>query len=220
MSVGTIDNNAYLRCRTTGEQLLIDAAADPATLLEPAGEAGLTSIVATHCHWAHWTAPAEVASATGHGRTRSSRRGRRRPANRPPGNGGDTIRVGEVSVTARHLVDHSPGSIALLYRGPSGIRRLFTGDSLFLGWVGDTQKDPARFASLDDVEKKIFAELPDEAWIYPGDGKDTTLGAERPSLRSGKPTPVEEGRLGPSIDVAGYPNLQGSAFDSLSCSAR
>jgi glyoxylase-like metal-dependent hydrolase (beta-lactamase superfamily II) len=49
--------------------------------------------------------------------------------------------------------------------------------------VGNTQQDPARFASLiDDVEERIFAVLPDDTWVYPGHGKDTTLGAERPHL--------------------------------------
>jgi glyoxylase-like metal-dependent hydrolase (beta-lactamase superfamily II) len=53
----------------------------------------------------------------------------------------------------------------------------------FPGGVGNTQKDPARFASLlDDVEERVFGPLPDETWVYPGHGKDTTLGAERPHL--------------------------------------
>lgn len=46
-----------------------------------------------------------------------------------------------------------------------------------------TLADPERFTSLlHDVETKIFAELPDETWVYPGHGDDTTLGAERPHL--------------------------------------
>ena len=54
---------------------------------------------------------------------------------------------------------------------------------LLLGGVGNTQKDPQRLASLiDDVEQRLFGTLPDETWVYPGHGKDTTLGAERPSL--------------------------------------
>ena len=186
VSVGTIDNNAYLlRCRATGEQLLIDAAADPGTLLDLAGDAGLASIVTTHRHWDHWVALAEVVKATG-ARTYAGRddiEGIEVPIDVPVDDG-DTIRVGEVSLTARHLVGHSPGSIALVYRDPAGIPHVFTGDSLFPGGVGNTQKDPARFASLiDDVEQKIFAELPDETWVYPGHGKDTTLGAERPHLK-------------------------------------
>jgi glyoxylase-like metal-dependent hydrolase (beta-lactamase superfamily II) len=57
------------------------------------------------------------------------------------------------------------------------------GDSLFPGGVGNTQKDAARFASLiDDVEQRLFGALPDETWVSPGHGKDTTLGAERPHL--------------------------------------
>jgi glyoxylase-like metal-dependent hydrolase (beta-lactamase superfamily II) len=57
------------------------------------------------------------------------------------------------------------------------------GDCLFPGGVGNTQKDPARFASLlDGVEAKVFGPLPDATWVYPGHGGDTTLGAERPHL--------------------------------------
>src|SRR5919206_46315 len=33
-----------------------------------------------------------------------------------------------------------------------------------------------------DVEPRLFGVLPDETWVYPGHGKDTTLGAERPHL--------------------------------------
>lgn len=54
---------------------------------------------------------------------------------------------------------------------------------LFPGGVGNTGEDPERFASLmDGVEGKIFDKLPDETWVYPGHGKDTTLGEERPHL--------------------------------------
>ena len=57
------------------------------------------------------------------------------------------------------------------------------GPRLFPGGVGNTEKDPVRFASLlGDVESKVFDVLPDSTWVYPGHGKDTTLGTERPSL--------------------------------------
>jgi len=58
-----------------------------------------------------------------------------------------------------------------------------TGYALFPGGVGNTQKDPARFASLlNDVSAKLFGRLPDPTWVYPGHGTDTTLGDERPHL--------------------------------------
>ena len=35
---------------------------------------------------------------------------------------------------------------------------------------------------MDDLEERVFGPLPDETWVYPGHGDDTTLGAERPHL--------------------------------------
>jgi glyoxylase-like metal-dependent hydrolase (beta-lactamase superfamily II) len=62
-------------------------------------------------------------------------------------------------------------------------RSLIRSHPLFPGGVGNTWKDPERFASLiDDVEERLFGTLPDSAWVYPGHGKDTTIGAERPHL--------------------------------------
>jgi glyoxylase-like metal-dependent hydrolase (beta-lactamase superfamily II) len=97
---------------------------------------------------------------------------------------GDTLAVGEQTLEVVHLRGHTPGSIALVWRGPEGAgTHVFTGDSLFPGGVGNTQKDPVRFASLiDDVEERLFGALPDETWVYPGHGNDTTIGAERPHL--------------------------------------
>lgn len=184
VAVGGMNNNAYLlRCRATGEQLLIDAAAEPATLLGLL-DGPLAQVATTHRHGDHRSALAEVVAATG-ARTLAGRddaEGIPEPTDVPVDDG-DVIRVGEVELTARHLRGHTPGSIALVYADPAGIRHVFTGDSLFPGGVGNTQKDPARFAALfADVSERIFAPLPDDTWVYPGHGNDTTLGAERPHL--------------------------------------
>jgi glyoxylase-like metal-dependent hydrolase (beta-lactamase superfamily II) len=57
------------------------------------------------------------------------------------------------------------------------------GYRVFPGGVGNTQQDAMRFSSLlNGVQTKIFDHLPDETWVYPGHGNDTTLGAERPHL--------------------------------------
>ncbi|MGX8905522.1 MBL fold metallo-hydrolase [Streptomyces sp. QH1-20] len=185
VAVGPMNNNAYLlRCRATDEQLLIDAAAEPHTLLALIGDSGIASVVTTHQHADHWGALAEVVAATG-ARTYA---GRYDAEGIPVATDvlvedGDTIRVGRVELTARHLVGHTPGSIALVYDDPHGHAHVFTGDCLFPGGVGNTHDDPKAFASLlDDVETKIFGALSDETWVYPGHGNDTTLGAERPHL--------------------------------------
>ncbi|WP_037571800.1 MBL fold metallo-hydrolase [Phaeacidiphilus oryzae] len=184
VAVGPMDNNAYLlRCRATDRQLLIDAANDAPVLLETVGER-LDTVVTTHRHGDHWAALEEVVSAT----DAQTAAGRIDAEGIPVPtdlllDDGDTLRVGEVSLKVRHLVGHTPGAIVLIYDDPQGHPHLFTGDCLFPGGIGNTQGDPERFRTLlDDVETKIFDELPDETWVYPGHGNDTTLGAERPHL--------------------------------------
>ena len=189
LAVGPFNNNSYLlRCADTGEQVLVDAAAEPDRLLEMIGDGGISAIVTTHGHHDHWQALAEVAAATG-ARTLAHSAdvgmiGARIDETVPDG---ATVRVGRVELTAIHLVGHTPGSLALLYDDPTGAPHLFTGDCLFPGGVGNTDHDPERFASLyADVVTKIFDRLPDETWVYPGHGTDTTIGDERPHLAEWK----------------------------------
>jgi glyoxylase-like metal-dependent hydrolase (beta-lactamase superfamily II) len=184
VSVGPMDNNAYLlRCRSTGTQLLIDAAADADRLLELVGPAGLATVVTTHRHGDHWSALADVVKATGADSLAHADDAADIPVVTTTLGDGDTVTVGDATLEVVHLVGHTPGSIALLHRDPGGVPHLFTGDSLFPGGVGNTFGDPAAFASLiDDVEHKLFDRLPDDTWFYPGHGKDSTLGTERPQL--------------------------------------
>ena len=183
VAVGPMDNNAYLlRCRATGAQLLVDAAAEPRTLLDLVGDA-LAEVVTTHRHADHWQALPAVAEATG-ARTAAHRLDAPALPVAPDHllDDGDPVPVGQVRLTAIHLRGHTPGSIALLYDDPQGPPHLFTGDSLFPGGPGKTT-NPTDFATLmDDLEAKVFGRLPDETWVYPGHGRDTTLGAERPSI--------------------------------------
>ncbi len=179
-----MDNNAYLlRCRATGTQLLIDAAAEPERLLELIGPASVETVVTTHQHADHWGALAAVVEATGARSLAHPLDAKPLPVITDTVVDGDTIQVGRCTLEVIHLVGHTPGSIALLYRDPHGIPHLFTGDSLFPGGVGNTRGNPDNFRSLiNDVETKLFGRLPDETWFYPGHGADSTLGAERPHL--------------------------------------
>jgi glyoxylase-like metal-dependent hydrolase (beta-lactamase superfamily II) len=183
-SVGPMDNNAYLlRCRRTDEQVLVDAAAEPSTLLQLIGDGGLARVITTHQHADHWQGLGEVVQATGAETIAGADDVDGIPARIDrPVTDGDRIPVGSCSLQVIQLVGHTPGSIALLYDDPEGTPHLFTGDSLFPGGPGRT-RNPKDFASLmDNLEAKVFAKLPDETWVYPGHGKDTTLGAERPHL--------------------------------------
>ncbi|WP_433559155.1 MBL fold metallo-hydrolase [Pseudonocardia xinjiangensis] len=187
VSVGPMDNNAYLLvCRATNEALLIDAANEPDRLADLVGATDtrpeLRHLVTTHRHADHWQALGAVA---GMFQTRQIAHPLDAPELPIPMDDlveqGDTLRFGDIELEVVHLRGHTPGSIALVYRGEDR-PHIFTGDSLFPGGPGKTA-GPEEFASLiGDLEERVFGSLPDETWVYPGHGDDTTLGKERPSL--------------------------------------
>jgi len=184
VAVGPMDNNAYLlRDRTSGSQLLIDAAAEPERLIRLIGESGLQMVVTTHAHPDHWQALADVVAATGAETIAHALDAPQIPVvTTHVVRDGSTIALGACILTVIQLRGHTPGSIALLYEDTRGHPHLFTGDSLFPGGVGKTWSE-ADFEQLyEDVTHRLFEVLPDDTWVYPGHGADTTLGTERPHL--------------------------------------
>ncbi len=188
MSVGPMDNNAYLvTCAATGESLLIDAANDPELLVRLVAEHApkLALIVTTHQHFDHWQALAEVAEATG--APTAAHEMDADPLPIPPERlltGGEVLSLGHLTFDIIHLRGHTPGSVALALR-PDADRtavQLFTGDCLFPGGPGRTT-NPEEFDSLmTGLETKVFGVYGDDTVVYPGHGDDTTLGEERPRL--------------------------------------
>ena len=193
ISVSGMDNNVYLlTAKESGAQLLIDAADDlPAIQQLLADGAADTSvaprlalIATTHQHWDHVRALKELVAATG---ARTAAGADDADALPVPVDvrlsHGDVGNFDGFDVTAVHLRGHTPGSIAFVYQDPEGPAHIFSGDSLFPGGVGNTDKDPERFNQLlSDVTERLFGAYPDTAVVHPGHGKPTTLGAERPHL--------------------------------------
>jgi glyoxylase-like metal-dependent hydrolase (beta-lactamase superfamily II) len=186
ISVGPMDNNAYLLQRAAGGSVLIDAANDDDRLLKIITDLPLDAIVTTHRHGDHWQALPSVAAATGAQLICGQ------PDLEAIGEGawvqgligvwdGDQIELGAERLEVIGLVGHTPGSITLCYVG-AGTTHLFTGDSLFPGGPGRTTT-PEDFTSLmNDLESKIFDRFGDDTVVHPGHGDDTTLGTERPHL--------------------------------------
>ncbi|WP_336856386.1 MBL fold metallo-hydrolase [Sinomonas albida] len=193
VAVGDMDNNVYLiTAKESGAQVLIDAADDlPAIqslLAEGAADAAapakLALVATTHQHWDHVRALEGLVAATG-ARTAA---GRQDVSGIPVPvdvvlDHGDVGRFEGFNLTAVHLRGHTPGSIAYVLKDDGGPHLIFSGDSLFPGGVGNTQKDPDRFELLmGDVVERLFDVYPDDAVVHPGHGAPTTLGAERPHL--------------------------------------
>ncbi len=185
-SVSSMDNNVYLlTCRETGAQLLIDAADDPDRVLAlvAEGTGRVEQIVTTHRHWDHHRALAAVAEATGASTAAGDADADELPVIPETRLGhGDRVTVGRAVLDVVHLRGHTPGSVALAYADPSGHAHLFTGDSLFPGGPGKTGSEADFTSLMDDLESRVFDVYDDRTWVYPGHGKDTTLGAERPHL--------------------------------------
>lgn len=185
LSVGSMDNNAYVLTPREGAMVLVDAAAEAGRLLAEL-QGPVQGIVTTHRHHDHVGALAEVerqlettvwagepdadaiADATGVEVT--------------PLWTGDQIPLGGGFLEVIGLVGHTPGSIALAWKPADGPTHLFTGDSLFPGGVGKTGSADDFASLLGDVVSQLFERFDDHTVVHPGHGRATTLGAERPQL--------------------------------------
>lgn len=78
---------------------------------------------------------------------------------------GDTLTVGEVTLSVIHTPGHTPGGICL-YGKPN----LFAGDTLFVGGVGRTDFPGGSTSQLLDAIKNRLLTLPPETIVWPGHG--------------------------------------------------
>lgn len=190
LSVSDMHNNVYLlKDAATGEALLIDAADDDAAIRELLAEAqveedSIVGVVTTHKHWDHHRALPKIAPLA-----RETMAGELDGPELPVAPSrtladGDTVALGEQTLTAHHVPGHTPGSIVLSWRANDGsTTHVWTGDTLFPGGVGATNhNDEQSFEELfASVTQRVFGRF-DDAVVHPGHGDDTTLAAERPHL--------------------------------------
>lgn len=183
LSVGDMDNNVYVLADVeTGDALLVDAADEADRIRSAVADLEPIAVVQTHGHWDHVRAWDDLADDPG-----LEVWGHPGDADLFPDTldrelaHGEKIPIGELEAEVIHTPGHTPGSIQLLVRGEER-PHLVTGDSLFPGGLGRTTSE-VRFEQLySEVMRKVFDRLPDETWIYPGHGDDTTLADERPQL--------------------------------------
>jgi glyoxylase-like metal-dependent hydrolase (beta-lactamase superfamily II) len=91
---------------------------------------------------------------------------------------GDELRVGGLTLRARHVPGHTAGSTCLLVESAAA-PLLFTGDTLFAGGTGRCDLPGGSRPLADSSLRALLKALPADTVVLPGHGGVTTVGAER-----------------------------------------
>jgi glyoxylase-like metal-dependent hydrolase (beta-lactamase superfamily II) len=178
--VGPVDNNVFvLRCRHTGEAVLIDAANEHERLLDLAKGLNVGRVIETHGHWDHIQAIPEMRDA-GYSVGVTAADAAMLPSYDEIIDHDAVITVGDLRLRTIATPGHTPGSMCFLVEGKP---LLFSGDTLFPGGPGNTSFEGGDFDTIiESIDRLLFAKLDPETIVMPGHGLDTTIGTERPHL--------------------------------------
>ncbi len=178
--VGPMDNNVFIvRCRATGDAVLIDAANEHERLLELCTDLGVRSVIETHGHWDHIQAVPALRDA-GYSVGVTAADAAMLPSYDEIVDDDEVITVGRLRLRTIATPGHTPGSIC--YR-LEGTPLLFSGDTLFPGGPGNTSFPGGDFPTIiRSIEDRLLV-LPEHTIVLPGHGDDTTVGRERPHLQ-------------------------------------
>jgi len=178
--VGSVDNNVFIvRCRATGDALLIDAANEHDRLLEICRDLGVRSVVETHGHWDHIQAVPALRDA-GYEVAVTAADAAMLPSYDLVLEDDSVLYVGRLRLRTIATPGHTPGSICFRLEGTP---LLFSGDTLFPGGPGATRFPGGDFPTIiRSIEDRLFATLPAHTIVLPGHGLDTTIGDEQPHL--------------------------------------
>jgi glyoxylase-like metal-dependent hydrolase (beta-lactamase superfamily II) len=179
--VGPMDNNVFvLRCRQSGEAVLIDAANEHDKLLDLCRRLNVGKVLETHGHWDHIQAVPAVRDA-GYDVGVTAEDAGMLPSYDFLLEDDSVIQVGRLRLHTILTPGHTPGSICFQVEGSPV---LFSGDTLFPGGPGATRFPGSDFPTIiRSIEDRLFTRLPDDVIVMPGHGEDTTIGTERPHLQ-------------------------------------
>ena len=178
--VGPVDNNVFvIRCTSTGEAVLIDAANEHERLLDLCRGLGVRTVLETHGHWDHIQAIPAVRDA-GYEVGVTAEDAAMLPSYDYLLEDDTVIEVGRLRLRTLHTPGHTPGSMSFQVEGTP---LLFTGDTLFPGGPGATQYEGGDFQTIiQSIDERIFSKFDGSTVVLPGHGLDTTIGTESPHL--------------------------------------
>jgi glyoxylase-like metal-dependent hydrolase (beta-lactamase superfamily II) len=178
--VGPVENNVYIvRCRETGDSLLIDAANEHDLLLELCRDLHVRQVVETHGHWDHIQAVEAVRDA-GIDVAVTQADAAMLPSYDQILEDESVVAVGRLRVATIATPGHTPGSMCFAVEGTP---LLFSGDTLFPGGPGNTSFEDADFGTIiTSIERRLFGAFAPDTLVLPGHGVGTTIGTESPHL--------------------------------------
>ena len=179
--VGPLDNNVFfVRDRSTGESVLVDAADEADQLLALSRRLDVRRVLTTHGHRDHIQAVPAMREA-GYPVGVAADDADRLPAHDFLLEDGAVVEVGELRLRTIHTPGHTPGSTCFVVEGSPV---LLSGDTLFPGGPGRTDLPGGDFSAvIGSIRDRLFGPLPDDTVVLPGHGAETTIGAERPHLQ-------------------------------------
>jgi glyoxylase-like metal-dependent hydrolase (beta-lactamase superfamily II) len=177
--VGPFENNVFIvRCKRTGEAVLLDAANEHELLLDLSRATGVRRVLTTHGHWDHIQAVEAVRDA-GIDVGIAADDAQMLPAYDFTIPDDEEIAVGDLRLHTIHTPGHTPGSTSFVLEGHPVV---FSGDTLFPGGPGNTSTPHGDFDTIiESIDRRLLT-LPGEMLVLPGHGLDTTIGDERPHL--------------------------------------
>jgi glyoxylase-like metal-dependent hydrolase (beta-lactamase superfamily II) len=178
--VGPFENNVFvLRCKSTGEAAIVDAANEHELLLDVSRATGVRRVLTTHGHWDHIQAVEAVRDA-GIDVGIAAEDASMLPSYDFTIPDDDVIQVGDLRLRTIHTPGHTQGSTCFLFEGRPV---LLSGDTLFPGGAGNTRLPGGNFDQIiESIDRRLFT-LPGDLLVLPGHGLDTTLDSERPHLQ-------------------------------------
>jgi hydroxyacylglutathione hydrolase len=199
-AVGPFMKNGFVvGCERSRNAILIDPGDEVADLLSFAADHTLTirHILLTHAHVDHVTGVAAAKRALGvpiylHRDDlflyeRAVESGKMFGLNVEPQppidlfySAGQVVAFGDYEVRPHHTPGHCPGGVCLQVgkKGETG-QDLFVGDTLFAGSIGRTDLPGGDYNTLIGSIRTVLFAFADDARVYPGHGRTTTIGQER-----------------------------------------
>lgn len=179
--VGPYDNNVFvIRCKQSGDAVLIDAANEHERLLQLCNQLGVKRVLETHGHFDHIGAIPAMREAGYEVAVTAADAPRLKEVGYDVFlDDKEVVEIGKLRLHVIHNPGHTEGSMSFKI---DGAPLLFTGDTLFPGGPGNTSFEGGDFDTIiKSITERMFV-FPDDTLVLPGHGLDTTIGRERPHL--------------------------------------